>query len=134
MILYNVHLCSYIMSYFVTFLLQVYNEQISDLLDPTRRSLQGLSNRKVGASSINSKSSRSDIIFTCLLESWYKGTLSKCFSCSKASRIKLVDLARMEGNKVDDASRQCIKESKSVKKSLAQLGYNFVTTVIVICY
>ncbi|KAF6161918.1 hypothetical protein GIB67_014120 [Kingdonia uniflora] len=134
--------------------LEVYNEQIGDLLDPTRRNLQirddaknnsyvenlteehvinyddvtqilikGLSNRKVGASSINSKSSRSHIIFTCVIESWCKGTSSKCFSSSKTSRITLVDLAGMEGNKVDDASRQCIKESKSVKKSLAQLGH-----------
>ncbi|KAF6167380.1 hypothetical protein GIB67_020686 [Kingdonia uniflora] len=123
------------MSYFVTFFLQGYNEQIGDLLDPTRRNLQGLSNRKVVASSINSKSSRPHIIFTCIIESWCKGTLSKCFSSSKTNRITLVDLAGgMEGNKVDDASRQCTKKSKSVKKSLAQLEYNFVTTVIVICY
>ncbi|KAF6142421.1 hypothetical protein GIB67_033848, partial [Kingdonia uniflora] len=69
--------------------LEVYNEQIGDLLGPTQRNLQG--------------------------------TLSNCFSSSKTNRITLVDLAGgMEGNKVDDASRQCIKESKSVNKSLAQ--------------
>ncbi|KAF6148598.1 hypothetical protein GIB67_042557 [Kingdonia uniflora] len=51
-----------------------------------------------------------------------QGTLSKCFSSLKTYKITLVDLDGMEGNKVDDASIQCIKESKSVKKSLAQLG------------
>ncbi|KAF6160056.1 hypothetical protein GIB67_007384 [Kingdonia uniflora] len=90
--------------------LEVYNEQIGDLLDPTRRNLQGLSNRKVGASSINSKSSRSHIIFTCVIESWCKGTSSKCFSSSKTSRITLVDLAGMEEIKwmmqVDNALRR----------------------------
>lgn len=34
--------------------------------------LQGLSNRKLGATAVNSKSSRSHIIFTCIIESWYK--------------------------------------------------------------
>ncbi|KAF6158571.1 hypothetical protein GIB67_040085, partial [Kingdonia uniflora] len=110
-------------------------EHVTNYDDVTQILIKGFSNRKVGASSINSKSSRPHIIFTCIIESWCKGTLSKCFSSSKSSIITLVDLAGgMEGNKVDDASRQCIKESKSVKKSLAQLGYNYVTTVIVICY
>lgn len=33
---------------------------------------QGLSNRKVGATSMNSKSSRSHIVFTFIVESWCK--------------------------------------------------------------
>ncbi|KAK9268639.1 hypothetical protein L1049_000396 [Liquidambar formosana] len=134
--------------------LEIYNEQIGDLLDPTQRNLQikddakngfyvenlteeyvtsyedvtqilikGLSSRKVGATSINSKSSRSHIVFTCVIESWCKGTSSKCFSSSKTSRISLVDLAGMERNNVDDAGRQCVREGKNVKKSLSQLGY-----------
>ncbi|KAF6169408.1 hypothetical protein GIB67_010633 [Kingdonia uniflora] len=41
--------------------------------------LEGLSNRKVGASSINSKSSRSRIIFTCVIESWCKETSSQAY-------------------------------------------------------
>ncbi|KAF6174628.1 hypothetical protein GIB67_006280, partial [Kingdonia uniflora] len=64
--------------------LEVYNKQVGDLLDPIRRNLQGLSNRKVGASSINSKSSQSHIIFTCVIESWCKVYHSsvKLYFCS----------------------------------------------------
>ncbi|XP_042490597.1 kinesin-like protein KIN-12F [Macadamia integrifolia] len=133
--------------------LEIYNEQIGDLLDPTQRNLEigddvkngfyiehlteeyvtnyedvtqilikGLSNRKVGATTINSKSSRSHIVFTCIIESWCKGTSSKCFSSSKTSRISLIDLAGSERNKLDDEGRQYVKEGKNVKKSLSQLG------------
>ncbi|PIA58127.1 hypothetical protein AQUCO_00500219v1 [Aquilegia coerulea] len=134
--------------------LEIYNEQIGDLLDPTQRNLQirddakngfyvenlteeyvtcyddvtqilikGLSNRKVGATTINSKSSRSHIVFTCVIESWCKGTSSKCFSSSKTSRISLIDVAGSERNKLDDAGRECVKEGRNVKKSLSQLGH-----------
>ncbi|KAJ6423763.1 hypothetical protein OIU84_024689 [Salix udensis] len=133
--------------------LEIYNEQIGDLLDPGQRNLEirddsknglyvenlteeyvssyedvtqilikGLSSRKVGATSINSKSSRSHIVFTMIIESWCRGTSSKCFSSSKTSRISLVDLAGLDKNKLDDADRQLVKEGKSVKKSLSQLG------------
>ncbi|XP_043688741.1 kinesin-like protein KIN-12F isoform X2 [Telopea speciosissima] len=133
--------------------LEIYNDQIGDLLDPTQRNLairddakngfyvenlteeyvtsykditqiliKGLSNRKVGATSINSKGSRSHIVFTCVIESWSKGTSSKCFGSSKTSRISLIDLAGSERNKLDDAGRQYVKEGKHVKKSLSHLG------------
>ncbi|KAK1378518.1 hypothetical protein POM88_025262 [Heracleum sosnowskyi] len=69
--------------------LEIYNEQIGDLLDPTQRNLKGLSSRKVGATSINSKSSRSHVVFTCIVESWCKNTTAKCFSSTKTSRITL---------------------------------------------
>ncbi|XP_059666492.1 kinesin-like protein KIN-12F [Cornus florida] len=134
--------------------LEIYNEQIGDLLDPIQRNLEikddaknglyvenlteeyvtscedvtqilikGLSSRKVGATSINSKSSRSHIVFTFIIESWCKGYSSKCFGSSKTSRISFIDLAGLERNKPDDASRQCVKEEKNVKKSLSQLGH-----------
>ncbi|KAL5729750.1 hypothetical protein ACHQM5_002653 [Ranunculus cassubicifolius] len=134
--------------------LEIYNEQIGDLLDPTQRNLQikddvkngffvenlteqyvtsyddvtqilikGLSNRKVGTTSLNSKSSRSHIVFTCIVESWCKAASSKCFSSSKTSRISLVDVAGSEPNKLDDVGRQCIKEGRYVKKSLSHLGH-----------
>ncbi|KAI3928887.1 hypothetical protein MKW92_019479 [Papaver armeniacum] len=130
--------------------LEIYNEQIGDLLDPTQRNLKiradakngfyvenlteesvtsyddvtqilikGLSNRKVGPTSINSKSSRSHVVFTCVVESWCKVTSSKCISSSKTSRISLVDLAGSNRNKLEDAS---IKDVRNVRKSLAQLG------------
>ncbi|KAF7831314.1 kinesin-like protein KIN-12F isoform X1 [Senna tora] len=133
--------------------LEIYNEQIGDLLDPSQRNLEmkddsknalyvenlteeyvtsyedvtqilikGLSSRKVGATSLNSKSSRSHIIFTFVIESWCKGTSLNGFSSSKTSRISLIDLAGLDKNNVDEASKQCIKESRNVKKSLSQLG------------
>lgn len=49
-------------------------------------------------------------------------TSSKCFGSSKTSRISLVDLAGLDGNKVDDPGRQCAKEVKNVKRSLSRLG------------
>ncbi|KAI6690615.1 hypothetical protein NL676_027443 [Syzygium grande] len=134
--------------------LEIYNEQIGDLLDPTQRNLKikddlknglyvenlteeyvtnyeeitqilikGLSNRKVGATSLNSKSSRSHVVLTCIIESWCKESSSKCFSSSRTSRISLVDLAGSDRNKLDDAGRQCVTEARNVKKSLSQLGY-----------
>ncbi|KAK9080690.1 hypothetical protein SSX86_000448 [Deinandra increscens subsp. villosa] len=139
--------------------LEIYNEQIGDLLDPTQRNLEikddakhgfyvenlseeyvmgyedvtqilikGLSNRKIGATSINSKSSRSHIVFTCVIESWCKGTTSKNFGSSKTSRITLVDLAGLEKNKINEAGRESVKEGEFVRKSISQLG-NMVNTL-----
>ncbi|XP_004295861.1 PREDICTED: kinesin-like protein KIN12B isoform X2 [Fragaria vesca subsp. vesca] len=134
--------------------LEVYNEQIGDLLDPTMRNLEikddpknglyvenlteeyvssyedvtqilikGLSSRKVGATSTNSKSSRSHIVCTFIIESWCKETSSKCFGSSKTSRMSFVDLAGLDRNKDEDAGRQCTREGKYVKKSLSRLGH-----------
>ncbi|KAI4345032.1 hypothetical protein L6164_012200 [Bauhinia variegata] len=105
--------------------LEIYNEQITDLLDPNQRNLQireevnsrvyvenlteeyvssvrdvtrllikGLSNRRIGATSINSESSRSHTVFTCVVESRCKSTAD--ISSFKTSRINLVDLAGSE--------------------------------------
>ncbi|KAK8651759.1 hypothetical protein V6N13_141343 [Hibiscus sabdariffa] len=134
--------------------LEIYNEQIGDLLDPTQRNLEikddpkngfyvenlteeyvssyedvtqilikGLSSKKVGATTVNSKSSRSHIVFTFVVESWHKEASSKCFGSSKTSRISLIDLAGLDRNKLEDVSRQHVQEDKNVKKSLSQLGY-----------
>ncbi|CAA0833616.1 Kinesin motor family protein [Striga hermonthica] len=133
--------------------LEVYDEKISDLLDPTQRDLEikddvkngfyvenlteeyvscyedvtqilvkGLSNRKTGTTRINSKSSRSHIMFTCIIESWCKESSSKCFGISKISRISLVDLAGFERHILENASRQHVKEGKYIKKSTSQIG------------
>ncbi|MED6205565.1 hypothetical protein PIB30_018737 [Stylosanthes scabra] len=134
--------------------LEIYNEQIGDLLDPAQQNLvmkddsknplyienlteeyvtsydevtqiliKGLSSRKVGATNLNSKSSRSHIIFTFVIESWCKGVSSKGFSSSKTSRISFIDLAGLDRNKLNDAGKKCLRESKNVKKSLSQLGH-----------
>nr|XP_009598276.1 kinesin-like protein KIN-12F [Nicotiana tomentosiformis] len=133
--------------------LEIYEEHIGDLLDPTQRNLKimddprvgfyvenlteeyvstyedvtqilikGLSSRKVGSTNINSKSSRSHIVFTCIIESWCKESSSKCFGSSKMSRMNLVDLAGFERFIPDDASKLFVKEGKHVKKSTSQLG------------
>ncbi|KAH0468136.1 hypothetical protein IEQ34_003169 [Dendrobium chrysotoxum] len=133
--------------------LEIYNEQINDLLDPTQRNLlvrdetkgsfqvenlseeyvntvedvtqllvKGLSNRKVGATNVNSKSSRSHVIFTCVIESWCKGLSSKFFSSSKTSRINFVDLAGIGDNNVDGFRRQTVQEDRFIKNSLSKLG------------
>ncbi|XP_076895509.1 kinesin-like protein KIN-12C [Bidens hawaiensis] len=133
--------------------LEMYNDQIGDLLNPTQRNLEikddskhgfyvenlteeyvtdyedvtqilikGLSNRKVGSTSINSTSSRSHVVFTCVIESWCKDTASKNFCSSKTSRITLVDLAGLEKNRINDAGRECNKEGEFVKKSISELG------------
>ncbi|KAJ8542853.1 hypothetical protein K7X08_005376 [Anisodus acutangulus] len=134
--------------------LEIYDEHIGDLLDPTQRNLKimddprvgfyveniteeyvstyedvtqmlikGLSSRKVGSTSINSKSSRSHIVFTCVIESWCKESSSKCFGSSKMSRMSLVDLAGFEKMIPDDAGKQYVKEGKYVKKSTTLLGH-----------
>ncbi|CAN4102651.1 unnamed protein product [Withania somnifera] len=134
--------------------LEIYDEHIGDLLDPTQRNLKimddprvgfyveniteeyvstyedvsqilikGLSSRKVGSTSINSKSSRSHIVFTCVIESWCKESSSTCFVSSKMSRMSLVDLAGFEKNIPDDAGKQFVKEGKYVRKSTSLLGH-----------
>ncbi|KAM3396339.1 kinesin-like protein KIN-12F [Capsicum galapagoense] len=140
--------------------LEIYDEHIGDLLDPTQRNLKimddprvgfyveniteeyvstyedvsqmlikGLSSRKVGSTSINSKSSRSHIVFTCIIESWCKESSSTCFGSSKMSRMSLVDLAGFDKNIPDDAGKQFVKEGKYIKKSTSLLGHlvNFLS-------
>ncbi|PUZ38105.1 hypothetical protein GQ55_9G170300 [Panicum hallii var. hallii] len=132
--------------------LEVHNEQINDLLEPSQRDLQirenagngihvenltdeyvstvedinqilmkGLSNRKVGTTSMNLKSSRSHVIFTCIIEAWSKGS-SNGFSSSRTSRITFVDLAGPENDDLDGAAKNRTKEERHLKKSLSRLG------------
>nr|GMC76424.1 kinesin-like protein KIN12A [Ipomoea batatas] len=98
-------------------------EYVSTYEDVTRLLIKGLSSRKVGATSINLKSSRSHIVFTCIIESWCKENASTCFGSLKTSRITLVDLAGFERNILEDADIQCVKEGKYVNKSTSQLGH-----------
>ncbi|ONM06798.1 kinesin-related protein13 [Zea mays] len=131
--------------------LEVHNEQINDLLEPSQRDLQirenasngihvenltdeyvstaddisqilmkGLSNRKVGTTSMNLKSSRSHVIFTCVIEAWSKGS-SNGFSSSRTSRITFVDLAGPDTDELG-AAKHSTKEERHLKKSLSRLG------------
>ncbi|KAK4266579.1 hypothetical protein QN277_027476 [Acacia crassicarpa] len=132
--------------------LEIYNEQITDLLDPNQRNLQiredvksgiyvenlteeqvctmkdvvrlllkGLSNRRIGATSINSESSRSHTVFTCVVESRCKSTADGV-SRFKSSRINLVDLAGSERQKLTGAAGERLKEAGNINRSLSQLG------------
>ncbi|EEF45998.1 Carboxy-terminal kinesin, putative [Ricinus communis] len=132
--------------------LEIYNEQITDLLDPTQRNLQiredvksgvyvenlreeyvftmkdvtqllmkGLSNRRTGATSINSESSRSHSVFTCVVESRCK-SMADGISSLKTSRINLVDLAGSERQKLTGAAGERLKEAGNINRSLSQLG------------
>ncbi|XP_062109279.1 kinesin-like protein KIN-12B [Humulus lupulus] len=132
-------------------LLEIYNEQITDLLDPNQGNLQiredvksgiyvenlteecvrtmedvnklltkGLLNRRTGATSINSESSRSHTVFTCVLESRCKSTDG--LSSFKTSRINLVDLAGSERQKLTGAAGERLKEAGNINRSLSQLG------------
>ncbi|VFQ58674.1 unnamed protein product [Cuscuta campestris] len=97
-------------------------EYVSTYEDVTQILIKGLSSRKVGSTGVNSKSSRSHVVFTCIIESWGKENSSKCFGSSKTSRITLVDLAGFERNLREDAGKQYVTEGKFLKKSTSQLG------------
>ncbi|CAO2833646.1 unnamed protein product [Amaranthus hypochondriacus] len=98
-------------------------EYVTSYDDVTQILIKGLSSRKVGATSINSKSSRSHIVFTCVIESWCKESPVNNFSSSKTSRITLVDLAGMGRDKQVDAGREFEREHKDLKSSLSHLGH-----------
>ncbi|KAG1368345.1 putative Kinesin-like protein KIN-12B [Cocos nucifera] len=98
------------------------DEYVTTVEDVTQIIVKGLSNRKLGATALNSKSSRSHIIFTCIIESWYKGSPSNCFSSSRTSRINLVDLAGLDRDELEGLEKQCMDEGRHVKRSLSRLG------------
>ncbi|ESW35786.1 hypothetical protein PHAVU_001G264500 [Phaseolus vulgaris] len=132
--------------------LEIYNEQIMDLLDPNQKNLQiredvksgvyvenlseepvssikdvtqllikGLSNRRTGATSINSESSRSHTVLVCVVESRCKSAADGV-SRFKTSRINLVDLAGSERQKSTGAAGERLKEAGNINRSLSQLG------------
>ncbi|EEC68423.1 hypothetical protein OsI_36599 [Oryza sativa Indica Group] len=72
--------------------------------------LEGLPNRKVGTTSMNLKSSRSHIIFTCVIEAWSKGCSSNGFSSSQTSRITFVDIVGPDNDELDGGSKHCTRE------------------------
>ncbi|KAF7836879.1 kinesin-like protein KIN-12C isoform X1 [Senna tora] len=137
--------------------LEIYNEQIADLLEPsstnlqlredmkkgvyvenlTERSvgtvndvlkllLQGTANRKVAATHMNCKSSRSHSVFTCTIESrWEKDSMTHF----RFARLNLVDLAGSERQKSSGADSERLKEAANINKSLSTLGLVIMTLV-----
>ncbi|KAG0558177.1 hypothetical protein KC19_10G010000 [Ceratodon purpureus] len=132
--------------------LEIYNEQITDLLEPSQRNLliredtktgvyvdslseefvssvhdvtrilaKGLANRRVGATTMNSESSRSHSVFTCVIESRSKSE-GEGISSVRSSRLNLVDLAGSERQKQTGSAGERLKEAGNINKSLSQLG------------
>ncbi|KAM0906318.1 hypothetical protein ACQ4PT_016828 [Festuca glaucescens] len=129
--------------------LEIYNEQITDLLDPSATNLplredingvyvenltelevgcvsdiiklltQGSMNRKVAATNMNSESSRSHSVFTCIIESrWEKESTTNL----RFARLNLVDLAGSERQRTSGAEGERLKEAANINKSLSTLG------------
>ncbi|KAA3482395.1 phragmoplast orienting kinesin 2 [Gossypium australe] len=121
--------------------LEIYNEQITDLLDPSATNLllredvkkgvyvenltefevqTGSLNRKVAATNMNRESSRSHSVFTCVIESrWEKDSTTNL----RFARLNLVDLAGSERQKTSGAEGERLKEAASINKSLSTLGH-----------
>ncbi|ESW18576.1 hypothetical protein PHAVU_006G052700 [Phaseolus vulgaris] len=98
-------------------------EYITNYDDVAQILIKGLSRRKKEATSLNSNSSGSHIIFTFVIESLCKGTTKDIFSSSKVSRISLIDLAGLDRDEVGDVGSQCARENRQVEKSVSQLEH-----------
>ncbi|CAK9208177.1 unnamed protein product [Sphagnum troendelagicum] len=132
--------------------LEIYHEQIMDLLEPSQKNLmiredtktgiyvdglteeyvsnvkdvmqlliKGLANRRVGETTMNRESSRSHIVFTCVIECRSK-SVGEGLSSVRSSRMNLVDLAGSERQKQTGAAGDRLKEAGNINKSLSQLG------------
>ncbi|EEF43163.1 ATP binding protein, putative [Ricinus communis] len=137
--------------------LEIYNEQITDLLEPSSTNLQlredsrkgvyvenlteynvktvndvtkllsqGAANRKMAATNMNSESSRSHSVFTCIIESWWEKDSMTHF---RFARLNLVDLAGSERQKSSGAEGGRLKEAANINKSLSTLGLVIMSLV-----
>ncbi|KAF9618894.1 hypothetical protein IFM89_002889 [Coptis chinensis] len=110
--------------------LEIYNEQITDLLDPTQRNLLIREDVKSG---VYVENLTEEIV--CTMEDVTQ-ILIKCasdgLSSMRISRINLVDLAGSERQKLTGAAGERLKEAGNINRSLSQLGYNFFS--IVFCF
>ncbi|CAH1418965.1 unnamed protein product [Lactuca virosa] len=136
--------------------LEIYNEQITDLLEPSSTNLQvredlkegvyvenlteynvqnvdevlklllqGAANRKVAGTDMNSESSRSHSVFTCIVESrWEKDSVTHL----RFGRLNLVDLAGSERQR-SSAAGERVKEASYINKSLSTLGLVIMSLV-----
>lgn len=137
--------------------LEIYNEQITDLLEPSSTNLQiredikkgvyvenlmecyvssvkdvmmlllqGVANRKMAATNMNSESSRSHSVFTCVIESrWERDSMTHL----RFGRLNLVDLAGSERQKSSGAEGERLKEAANINRSLSTLGLVIMTLV-----
>nr|CAD1836537.1 unnamed protein product [Ananas comosus var. bracteatus] len=99
---------------------QIYNEQITDLLDPAQRNLQIREDARTG---VYVDSLTEEYVFTMkdvtllLIKNVEDGVNS-----SRISRINLVDLAGSERQKLTNAAGERLKEAGNINRSLSQLG------------
>ncbi|XWS08439.1 hypothetical protein CRYUN_Cryun40dG0002600 [Craigia yunnanensis] len=137
--------------------LEIYNEQITDLLDPSSTNLQlredlkkglyvenlmeynvrnvddvlkllmqGAANRRMAATNMNSESSGSHSVFTCIIESqWEKDSMTHF----RFARLNLVDLAGSERQKSSGAEGDRLKEAANINKSLSTHGLVIMSLV-----
>jgi hypothetical protein len=82
--------------------------------------LRGLSNRTVGATLMNTESSRSHSIFTIIVEMNNRDANGK--DHIRAGKLNLVDLAGSERQKKTGASGDRLKEGSKINLSLSALG------------
>ncbi|CAN4090790.1 unnamed protein product [Withania somnifera] len=131
--------------------LEIYNEQITDLLDPSQRNLQLREDVRTGVYVENLTeecvSTMKDVIKLLMkgLSNRRTGTTSinaessrshsvftcvveshsrmaDSLSCLKRSRINLIDLAGSERQKLTGADEERLKEAGNINRSLSQLG------------
>ncbi|RZC52990.1 hypothetical protein C5167_011845 [Papaver somniferum] len=132
--------------------LEIYNEQITDLLEPSSTNLHlredirkgvyvenltehevttvkdvvELLLQKMAATNMNSESSRSHSVFTCVIESrWEMDSTTHL----RFGRLNLVDLAGSERQKSSGAEGERLKEAANINKSLSTLGLMIMTLV-----
>ncbi|XP_020081522.1 kinesin-like protein KIN-12B, partial [Ananas comosus] len=132
--------------------LEIYNEQITDLLDPTQRNLQIREDTKVGVY-VDNLTEENVCTMKDVTQLLIKGLANrrtgatsvnvessrshcvftcivKCqskntadgFNSLRISRINLVDLAGSERQKLTDAAGERLREAGNINRSLSQLG------------
>ncbi|KAI4311396.1 hypothetical protein MLD38_036298 [Melastoma candidum] len=100
--------------------LEIYNEQITDLLDPRKRNLQIREDVNSGVYVENLTEER-----VCTVNDVRQlliRSLATGLTCFKTSRINLVDLAGSERQKLTGAAGEQLKEAGNINRSLSQLG------------
>ncbi|KAG4986608.1 hypothetical protein JHK86_034299 [Glycine max] len=106
-------------------------EYVTSYDDVTQILIKGLSNRKVGATSLNSKSSRSHIIFTFVIVSWCKEELIRAKPKVHSSDGNVTSGDEIEKEEVcygEAMSKLCPEESEGSTTTLYASADDFACT------